>query len=513
MGVGDHGTYPNARHLRHLIPFNTVSFPRQTPRMRLCVEYAGRRNSRLTLKVPRAKEGKTRRGNSPVPRKYALAPTEFLQNFDHYVNDVGSFHPTWREASEELRSCLRELEEKNKKENAAEDERREGLLRTARNHKCLEQWKLAISDYQSYLNDVGIHHPTWHEAADELDECRWEVEEEQRVKAVEEERKKVEYEKRKELLRKARNHTFLEQWELAITDFHTYLRDGGVSAWLEAADDLEQCHQKIEEQERLKAAEEERKKVEDEKQKELLRTARNRKGEEQWESATSDYQSYLNNVGVCHQTWHEAADELDECRQKVEEKRAKAAEEKRKKVEDKKRKELLRKARSHKCLGQWESAITDYLHYLNDVGDSHPTSHQVAEELDHCRQEQAKVRASEEKRKVEEERRRKAAEEAAQEEAAREEGKWGGHYATLWVRSNAQPREIKEAYRKLALRHHPDKNPGDSNAARRFRAINQAYEVLKDEEARRVYNRKLDGEQRTAHNRRYDDFMRRRTAS
>lgn len=49
--------------------------------------------------------------------------------------------------------------------------------------------------------------------------------------------------------------------------------------------------------------------------------------------------------------------------------------------------------------------------------------------------------------------------------------------------------EIKSAYRKLAKKYHPDRNPGDFVAAEKFKDINEAYQVLANEEARRKYNR------------------------
>ncbi len=62
------------------------------------------------------------------------------------------------------------------------------------------------------------------------------------------------------------------------------------------------------------------------------------------------------------------------------------------------------------------------------------------------------------------------------------------YYATLGVGKNATEKEVKQAYRKLARKHHPDLNPGDKNAETRFKAINEAYEVLGDPEKRRRYD-------------------------
>ena len=62
------------------------------------------------------------------------------------------------------------------------------------------------------------------------------------------------------------------------------------------------------------------------------------------------------------------------------------------------------------------------------------------------------------------------------------------YYATLGVSKTATDKEIKQAYRKLARKFHPDVNPGDKQAEHRFKEINEAYEVLGDAEKRRKYD-------------------------
>lgn len=62
------------------------------------------------------------------------------------------------------------------------------------------------------------------------------------------------------------------------------------------------------------------------------------------------------------------------------------------------------------------------------------------------------------------------------------------YYATLGVGKTATEKEIKQAFRKLARKHHPDVNPGDKAAEAKFKEINEAYEVLGDPEKRKKYD-------------------------
>src|SRR3974390_278994 len=63
------------------------------------------------------------------------------------------------------------------------------------------------------------------------------------------------------------------------------------------------------------------------------------------------------------------------------------------------------------------------------------------------------------------------------------------YYETLEVERNADESKLKAAFRKLAMKWHPDKNPGDAASEVRFKEINEAYEILKDGEKRAAYDR------------------------
>ncbi len=62
-------------------------------------------------------------------------------------------------------------------------------------------------------------------------------------------------------------------------------------------------------------------------------------------------------------------------------------------------------------------------------------------------------------------------------------------YKILEIKKNAKDDEIKKSYRKLTLQYHPDKNPGDDEAKKKFHDVADAYEVLKDSDKRRKYDR------------------------
>ncbi|MBR1910847.1 MAG: DnaJ domain-containing protein, partial [Treponema sp.] len=62
------------------------------------------------------------------------------------------------------------------------------------------------------------------------------------------------------------------------------------------------------------------------------------------------------------------------------------------------------------------------------------------------------------------------------------------YYEVLGIDKSADKETIKKAYRKLAVKYHPDRNPGDKEAEEKFKEATEAYEVLSDEQKRPIYD-------------------------
>src|SRR5262245_31628015 len=63
------------------------------------------------------------------------------------------------------------------------------------------------------------------------------------------------------------------------------------------------------------------------------------------------------------------------------------------------------------------------------------------------------------------------------------------YYEVLGVKKDASPDELKKAFRALAMKYHPDRNPGDEEAAVKFKEASEAYEILNDPDTRARYDR------------------------
>src|SRR5476649_857044 len=63
------------------------------------------------------------------------------------------------------------------------------------------------------------------------------------------------------------------------------------------------------------------------------------------------------------------------------------------------------------------------------------------------------------------------------------------YYHVLGVERGTTPEDVKKAYRKLAVKYHPDKNPGDKTAEDKFKELGEAYEILSNPDKRAAYDR------------------------
>ena len=78
------------------------------------------------------------------------------------------------------------------------------------------------------------------------------------------------------------------------------------------------------------------------------------------------------------------------------------------------------------------------------------------------------------------------------------------YYKILGVSEDADAKEIKAKYRKLAMKYHPDRNPNDKKAEEMFKTVSEAYEILGDENKRKEYDEKRKNKRNSNNSQRFD---------
>ena len=80
------------------------------------------------------------------------------------------------------------------------------------------------------------------------------------------------------------------------------------------------------------------------------------------------------------------------------------------------------------------------------------------------------------------------------------------YYKELGIDRNSSQADIKKAYRSLARKFHPDLNPGNSNSEKKFKSINEAYEVLSDQVSRNKYDKYGSNWKNVGQNHKYGNY-------